>query len=260
MIESKAITFTPNGLNVNNNVLPPYNKPTVNMMEVEEGRKLVSQVDELKTPLVDINKQFLMNNLSPICNASCKCCLINPKNCEVLKDSIQDMMNQIVIVAKHLSTIEDIATLEIPYDQVEPLEIPYDLTLMTIKIDPVVPLTTTLPTHFPYVDTMTVSCIYDSIVYFQRKKVQDEPLEITEPLANITGTGGVNRSGRIFAPVPHTTDNGGTSSQDKGKQVKSDQQRQYSTHKETPIREVEEFLRIIKKSDYKVVEKLNQTP
>lgn len=39
LIESKAITFAPN---VNNNPMPPHDNPAVNMMEVEEGRKLVS--------------------------------------------------------------------------------------------------------------------------------------------------------------------------------------------------------------------------
>lgn len=72
---------------------------------------------------------------------------------------------------------------------------------------------------------------------------------------NITGTGGVTRIGRIFTPVPPVIDNGGTSSQDKGKQIEGNQQR----HDSTPTSEVEEFLHIIKKSDYKVVNQLNQT-
>lgn len=50
--------------------MPPYNKPTVNMLEEKEGMKLVSEVDELKTPLVDIKKQLLMNYLSSVCTAT----------------------------------------------------------------------------------------------------------------------------------------------------------------------------------------------
>lgn len=42
--------FMPNGPNVNNNLMPPLNKLAVNMMEVEEGRRLVSRVGKLKTP------------------------------------------------------------------------------------------------------------------------------------------------------------------------------------------------------------------
>lgn len=46
----------------------------------------------------------------------------------------------------------------------------------------------------------------------------------------------------------------------KGKQVENNEQGRDSTQRATPISEVEEFMRIIKKSDYKVVEQLNQTP
>lgn len=64
---------------------------------------------------------------------------------------------------------------------------------------------------------------------------------------------GVTKRGRIFAPVPPTNDNVGTSSQDKGKHIKRNQQGHYSTQKATPVSKVEEFMHIIKKSDYKVV-------
>lgn len=37
---------------------------------------------------------------------------------------------------------------------------------------------------------------------------------------NITGTGGVRRSGRIFAHVPPIIENGGTFNHDKGKKFK----------------------------------------
>lgn len=223
LIESKAITFAPNGLNMNNNPILTYNKPAVNMMEVEEERKMVPRMDELKTPMIHIKKQLLMNRLSPICNASCERYLNNSQYCDGLKMGIQELMNHGITVAEHLSTIEDVATLEILYDQVQPLEIPYDLSPMTISVDPVVPLTIKVPTHFLYGDTKAVLWSYDSTIYMHGQKVQEEPLAIKEPTINITGTAGVTRSGRIFALVPPTIDNGGTASQDKGKQIERNQ-------------------------------------
>lgn len=169
-------------------------------------------------------------------------------------------MNQRVIVAYHLSTIEEFTKLEIPYAQVQPLEIPYELTLMTISIDLVIPLTIIVPTPLSYENTKEVPWIYDSTFYIHGQKIEDEPLASKEPTINISRTWGVTRSGRIFSPVPPTNDNGGTSSQDTRKQVESNEQGQDSTQRATPVSEVEEFLHIIKKSDYKVVEKLNQTP
>lgn len=91
-----------------------------------------------------------MSSLFPICNIDCEHCLIDPQDCKVLKVVIQGLINQGIIVAEHLSTGEDVATLEIPYDQVQPLEIPYDLSPMTILVDPVIPLSITIPTSFLY--------------------------------------------------------------------------------------------------------------
>lgn len=36
--------------------------------------------------------------------------MINPENCEVPRASIQELMNQGIIMAEHLSTIKDITT------------------------------------------------------------------------------------------------------------------------------------------------------
>lgn len=77
-----------------------------------------------------------------------------------------------------------------------------------------------------------------------------------EPIANMTGIGRVTRSGRIFAPMPSMTDNSNPSAQEKGKQTENVQERQDSL----PHNEVEEFSWIIKRSDYRVVDQLNQTP
>lgn len=178
----------------------------------------------MKIPLINVKEHLLMNGLSPGCNTASEHCLINPQTCEDLKAGIQELMNQGIIVAEHLSTIEYVATLEIPYDLVQPLEIPYDLTLMTISVNSVVPLTIVVPSPFPYEDTKEVPWIYDSIVYIHGQKVQDEPLATKEPTFNITETGGVTRNGRIFAPVPPVNDNGGTSGQDRGKQIENSQQ------------------------------------
>lgn len=140
LIDSKAIMSTPNGPNVNNNPMPPYNKLAVNMVEIDEGRRLVSRVGELKTPLIKIKEQLLKISLFYVYNASCKHYLINSLECEVLKSVIQRLMNEGIMVVEHRSTSEDVSTLEIPYDEVQPLQIPYDLSPMTISDNPVTPL------------------------------------------------------------------------------------------------------------------------
>lgn len=121
LIDSKAIMFVENGLNVNNNPMPTHNKLAINMVEIDEGRRLVSWVDELKTLLVKIKEQLLTSSLFPVCDADCEHCLINPQECEVLKSLVKTLINEWIIVGEHLSTSEDVETAKIPYNQVQPL-------------------------------------------------------------------------------------------------------------------------------------------
>lgn len=153
LIDSKGTTFAPNDPNVNNNPMSPHNNPDVNTVEVEENNKLVSQVDEVKTPLIDIKNIFMKSNLCPLCDNNYENYLINPQECEVLKTVIQKLIDQGILVVEHLSFSEDVLTLEILYDQVQLLQIPYDMSPMTISINPNVPLVIIILASFPFGDT-----------------------------------------------------------------------------------------------------------
>ncbi|XP_050916295.1 uncharacterized protein LOC127131413 [Lathyrus oleraceus] len=111
-------------------------------------------------------------------------------------------------------------------------------------------------------DTKVVPCNYDSKVYLYGQEVKEEPIKPEEASGNITGAGGITRSGRVFTPVPPAYNgNQGASNRNPGKQVVNDDGRgQNTTQKANSTDEVEEFLHLIKKSDYKVVDQLNQTP
>lgn len=256
LIDSKAITFGPNDPNINNNPMPPHNKTNVNMVELDSGRKVITSVNDLKTPLVEMKKILLRSDAFSVCAQSCEYCSKDPQQCEVLKASIQTLMNQGILIIDRTSTKKDVLTLEIPYHEVPPLQIPYDLSQLTLSASPVTPMIITVPTPIPYNNTRAVPWMYDTSVYIHVQKVQEEPIKSDDPLISIAGTGSVIRIGRIFAPTPPPIENSGPSAQDKGKKVGNTPPRQ------DPLTtsEVDEFLCIIKRSDCRVVEKLNQTP
>ncbi|XP_050914741.1 uncharacterized protein LOC127129632 [Lathyrus oleraceus] len=256
LIDSKAITFSPKRPNVNNNLMPPHNNASVNMMEADNGRRLMSCVDELKTPLIEIKNALMKDNAFPICSNDCEHYMINPQQCRMLKSVIQQLMDQGILVVDCPSIKEDVFTLEIPYDEVPHLQIPYDFSQLTLSTNPVTPIIITVHTPFPYVDTKAVPWMYDTLVYIHGQKIQEESLKSSDPMINITGTSGITRSGRIFAPTPTPIGTINPSNSDKGKQIDGAQQRQDLA----PSNEVDEFLRIIKKSGYRVVDQLNQTP
>lgn len=154
------------------------------------------------------------------------------------------------------SKIEEVSTLEIPYEEALPMQIPYDLSQMTLSINPITPMVITIPTSFPFNDTKAILWVYESSVNIHGQRMQEKPMMSNEPIVSIASTDGVTQSKRIFAPTFPPDDNSGPSAQEKGKQIKNTQQRQDSL----PANEVYKFLRIIRRSDYRMVDQLNQTP
>lgn len=146
-------------------------------------------------------------------------------------------------------------------EEIVVIDIPYDVVNVEI---PITPLVIEFLAPFAYEDEKAVPWIYQLRAFKQGQ--EDRPLVINEPnVTSIVGPVGMTRNGRVFAP--RTVD---TSAKAKGKEV--------ATHVQIPVsnlemqemhlspkvvvtrEEAKEFLRIIKKSDYKVVDQLNQTP
>lgn len=62
------------------------------------------------------------------------------------------------------------------------------------------PLVIIIPSPFPFEGIKVVPWNYDSTVYIHGQKQEDKTHVIKEPvITNITETGGMNRSGRVFA-------------------------------------------------------------
>jgi hypothetical protein len=84
---------------------------------------------------------------------------------------------------------------------------------------------------------------------------------VTSPVVdNVGGPGGFTRSGRLFAPQPLRDANAEASARAKGKQAVVDEEPTQKEAEGSFDKDVEEFMKIIKKSDYKIVDQLNQTP
>lgn len=89
LIESKAISFTPVGPNVNNNLMPLHTSSSVSVIEDSEGRNLVSRVDQMKTSLVVVKEILLKSGVFPDCQYDYDQCLSDPQMCEKLKCGVQ---------------------------------------------------------------------------------------------------------------------------------------------------------------------------
>ncbi|XP_050876657.1 uncharacterized protein LOC127080379 [Lathyrus oleraceus] len=245
LIEAKAVSFTPRCPNVNTNPMPTHKDASVSAIEESGQGKLICKVEEIQTPIARIGAQLLKNGLIPEE-------LVAEENNKKLRNFIQQMLDQGELQINHRvksKRQEEIVVVDIPYDEVN-VEIPIS------------PLVIEFPAPFAYEDEKTVPWIYQPRAFKQGQ--EDQPLMINEPnITSIVGPTGMTRSGRVFAP--RTAD---TSTKAKRKEVviqilvpNQEMQDMHLSPKAAVTREeAEEFLRIIKKSDYKVVDQLNQTP
>ncbi|XP_050897045.1 uncharacterized protein LOC127103847 [Lathyrus oleraceus] len=225
--------------------MPTHKDASVSAIEESDQGKLICKVEEIQTPITRIGAQLLKSVLIPEE-------LVAEESNKELRNFIQQMLDRgelqinCRVKSKHQ---EEIAVVDIPYDEVK-VEIPIS------------PLVIEFPTPFTYKDEKPVPWIYQPRAFKQGQ--EDLPLMINEPnVTSIVGPAGITRSGRVF--TPRTVD---TSPKTKGKeavvQIPVPNQEMQDMHLSPKVavtrEEAEEFLRIIKKSDYKVVDQLNQTP
>lgn len=140
----------------------------------------------------------------------------------------------------HTKNEESIITLE-------PIEIPY-----LKQGDQESPLVIHFPIPFTYDSTKVIPWNYGATTY-----IGDKSLVLEPNVTNIADIGGMTRSGRVFSPKQSQKNIPDTS---KVKNVLSSNAESKPSKKIVPQEEADEFINIIKKSDYKVVDKLSKTP
>ncbi|XP_050878831.1 uncharacterized protein LOC127082643 [Lathyrus oleraceus] len=245
LIEAKVVSFTPRCPDVNTNPMPTHKDAFVSAIEESDQDKLIRKVEEIQTPIARIRAQLLKSGLIPEE-------LVVEENNKRLRNFIQQMLDQGELQINRRvkkKGEKDIAVVDIPYNEVN------------VEIH-IFPLVIEFPAPFAYEDEKAVTWIYQPRAFKQGQ--EDQPLRINEPnVTSIVGPARMTRSGRVFAP--RTAD---TSARAKGKETvvqipvpNQEMQDMHLSPKAAVTREeAEEFLRIIKKSDYKVVDQLNQTP
>lgn len=155
-----------------------------------------------------------------------------------------------------------------------------DVVVISISYTPInilvlarpTPLTITLPGPIPYSSEKVAPWHYGSDVYYHGVKQEEKPskekpyVDDSLNVDNLAGTGRITISGRVF-PSQNTQDNASALKKAKGKQLIADNQEpvQINVPQQSAVpgisssQEVDELLRIIRKSDYKVVGQLSHT-
>ncbi|XP_050890746.1 uncharacterized protein LOC127096182 [Lathyrus oleraceus] len=177
---------------------------------------------------------------------------------------------------------------------IEPITIVYRKKKVEAPPRRIQPIHFRVPTPFPYQNTKAVPWNYETIMYLGGREIRTSDTGIV----NIAGTGAMTRRGRVFAPkytprvspaptvippkekvIPAPTpivttaqvltkviDNNKTAEAEasKGKESMVEKEQSEDHKKSITFEESQEFLKLIKKSDFKIIDQfeilLNETP
>jgi hypothetical protein len=253
MIDAGEIEFDPPETpNVITAPMPNHDK-TVNVVD---DNSHITNVADLASPLLIIKKNLLQAGLFPGCAENCDRCILRPNECLKLRNGIQRLMDDRTILFEKVPKVEN------PTEEISVIarsKVPVKITAtrapVKITVEPrVAPLIITAPGPIPYSSSKAIPWNYGGDVYVHGVKQIDNS---TNP-NGIVGTSKITRSGRIFSPEisPPVLET-------RGKEPVNPSQ------SETPVevtpediakQEMEEVLKIIRKSDFDVVEQLGHTP
>ncbi|XP_058745783.1 uncharacterized protein LOC131618617 [Vicia villosa] len=244
LLDSKAIEFTPTqGPNVVQNPMPPHGTHAANAIEVVEDAHLVKDVIELGSLLPLLKKELLRMGLYAGCGEFCTDCMVTPSVCDKVKGGIQQLMDSGYLEFEHVRRPEMVES------EVNVASIPYTPTKIPIPAR-APPLVITLPGPVPYTSERAIPWNYGGEVFYQGAKYEVKAPVEKEDVDNVVGIGRMMRSGRIFNPPQNTRDdNAEALAEAKGKKMVEDtvDRGQNSNSEDTVAKEMEEFLKIIKK-------------
>ncbi|XP_050915276.1 uncharacterized protein LOC127130282 [Lathyrus oleraceus] len=254
LIDSNILSFRDMRPNVKNNPLPVHINPAVNAIEDVSDDFVVEKVDDVKTPLAVFHARLVEAGLIDIRHNNCEDCAIHPRGSRMVHDNIQDLINQGVLQISNIARNEDVSVIEPYFNLPEPVEIPYNSKGFVPSDSHLSPIVIYMPMSFPYENTKVVPWKYDinAVDKIFEGSEDGKGLEaVNEDVTNIAGMSRMTHSGQIYTPEFNMTP-----------QIPTKEATIMVPAEEPKVVQSEdavEFLKLIKISDYKVVDHLHQT-
>ncbi|XP_058753721.1 uncharacterized protein LOC131626905 [Vicia villosa] len=266
LLDQNIIQFTPTP-NIVNNPMPARGGGSgVNAIENEEI-SVVSDVGCLTFPLVSVKQHLVNRGIFPGYGANCENCRRQPEGCADLKSMVQKLIDEGPLqfyqrLRGAKSKDGEVSVILIPYEPVSPIciQVPIQIPVSIPYEEQPAALMITVPGPIPYESERAIPWHYGSDVYYYGTKEEGEPSKekfVEAAVANtdnFAGIGRITRNGRVFSPQL-VQNNADGLAKAKGKQVLTDVQNSPTQNgppdSAVPSKDVEELLRIIRKSDYK---------
>ncbi|GAU38495.1 hypothetical protein TSUD_64750 [Trifolium subterraneum] len=240
LIHNKVLSFKDENPNVRNNPLPNHGSSVHFIQSCQETSAILS-IKDIKTPLVPIHSKMCEAKLFSHDHATCEECLKNPQGCSRVQEDIQRLMDKGELVVTKKS--EDVCVIVPEFNVSDRLEMIYNSGEPTVT-----PLVICLPGPMPYTSLRAVPYRYDATMLQNGVETPIPPLISVD---NIADNSKILRSGRILPGVVQ----GKT-----GSPVEKTQIPDSSGTGERVYEDSDEILKMIKRSEYKIVDQLLQTP
>lgn len=267
LMEKKILSFNDPPPNVKSNPLPDHG--AVNAIDASSEENSILDVAQIKTPLKAFHSKLFKAGLVSVSHIGCTSCKGCDKGCVMVRKDVQRLIDdgflQVVNQEKEVAAIEPTFNLPESRGRIPVFNLPAPNSVMPVfsiptpvtpTVDQPKPLIIQKPSPFPFSDPKAVPWKYGvtAIDKESGKVIPREEVKVDgESVTNIAGASRMTRSGRVYtprfdeAPPRETTTNTAVPARDKNKEVVTNDADA-------------EFLRIIRKSDYKVVDQLHQTP
>ncbi|XP_073225755.1 uncharacterized protein [Cicer arietinum] len=267
LLKAGWLNFKENEPSVKNNPLPVHGGPIVNA--IEENHQVIREVEKIKAPMglifSELCKFGLIQGNADV-KARCNFHLNEDhsiEECNEFKKELQKLINigtiqigrwekddgMIATQSEEKLGITIPKPLVIHFTKEESMNAPGDLRTLIVQI----------PSPFSYKDNKAVPWNYNVEVHLAKQKDKDVSSSKTTAVTNVSGIGGMTRNDRIYSP-------GKSQSEMRvvfEKAYTDKEEKKVENEKvknEVSNEEAQAFLKIIKHSEYKIVDQLNHTP
>ncbi|KAK2375367.1 hypothetical protein QL285_076259 [Trifolium repens] len=239
LVRANLLSFRDSNPNVQANPLPNHG-PSVHMIQDCQEASIVLCVRDIKTPLVPIHVKMCEADLFSHNHAICEVCSMNPQGCLRVQNDIQGLMNrrELVVTRKDENICVIIPEFNIP----ERIEVTFNSEKSVVA-----PFVIRLSGPFPYTSQKAVPYKYDATMLQDGKETPIPPLISVD---NIADSSKVLRSGRILPTIVQEK----TSTPVTEKVQVQDPSRIVGQSSGNGNSESDEVLKLIKRSEYKIVD------
>ncbi|KAI5426540.1 hypothetical protein KIW84_032105 [Lathyrus oleraceus] len=242
------LSFEDSGPNVKKNPLPKHGK-SVNMVQGCPGKYKVKYVSHIRQSLDELHHLLCQYSHLEHDHDKCRICSVNRLGCRQVRKDLQDLLDD--------GTIEILQNRNVDEDEPELIKQKVSPALIIKHVGPV-----------PYSSDKAIPFRYNAVAVEDGKEV---PLP-SPSVVNIADVSGLTRSGRVFSTPPKPQVVADSVEHPVGNAVNSSNPTlvvKPSSVQKTPAsvgpsgnskEDCDEMLRLIKKSEYSVVDQLLQTP